>query len=106
MAGFDDRKKAAESKFALDGEKEFKAHARRNKMLGLWLAEQMGLSGSDAEAYARQVIASDFEEPGEEDVFRKVWADIQEKKLDISEHRVRRHMAEFLDKARAEIASE
>lgn len=106
MAGFDDRKKAAESKFALDGEKEFRAHARRNKMLGLWVAEQMGLSGAEADAYAKQVVAADFEEPGEEDVFRKVWADIQEKGLDISEHRVRSHMAEFLEQARAQIASE
>ncbi|WP_416898308.1 MAG: DUF1476 domain-containing protein [Minwuia sp.] len=106
MAGFDDRKKAAETKFALDGEKEFKAQARRNKLLGLWLAEQMGMSGADADAYAKQVIASDFEEPGDEDVFRKVWADVQEYKLDISEHRLRRHMQEFLEEARAQVAQE
>ena len=106
MAGFDDRKKAAETKFALDGEKEFKAQARRNKMLGLWLAEQMGLKGADADAYAKQVIAADFEEPGDEDVFRKVWGDVQSHNLDISEHRLRRHMQEFLEEARAQIAQE
>ncbi|PJK30637.1 DUF1476 domain-containing protein [Minwuia thermotolerans] len=106
MAGFDDRKKAAESKFALDGEKEFRAQARRNKLLGLWIAEQMGLSGAEADAYAKQVIAADFEETGDEDVFRKCWADIQEQGLDISEHRLRSHMADFLQKARAQIASE
>jgi hypothetical protein len=106
MAGFDDRKKAAETKFALDGEKEFKAQARRNKMLGLWVAEQMGLTGGDADAYAKQVIAADFEEPGDEDVFRKVWGDIKEHNLDISEHRLRRHMAELLEQARAQVAQE
>ncbi|WP_417515596.1 DUF1476 domain-containing protein [Minwuia sp.] len=106
MSGFDDRKKAAESKFALDGEKEFKAQARRNKLLGLWLAEQIGLTGDDADAYARQVVASDFEEPGDEDVFRKVWADVQANKLDLSEHRVRRQMQELLEQARAQIAQE
>lgn len=106
MTGFDDRKKAAESKFALDSEKEFKAQARRNKLLGLWLAGQMGLSGADADAYAREVIAADFDEPGEEDVFRKVMADVQAKGLDISEHRIRREMADLLVEARSQIASE
>lgn len=106
MAGFDDRKKAAEGKFALDSEKEFKATARRNKLLGLWLAEQMGMSGADADAYAREVIASDFEEPGEEDVYRKVKADIDKKGLDISEHRLRKQMADLLEDARRQIASE
>ncbi|MDF1721635.1 MAG: DUF1476 domain-containing protein [Minwuia sp.] len=106
MAGFDERKNAAEGKFALDGEKEFKATARRNKMLGLWLAEQMGMSGADADGYAREVIASDFEEPGDEDVYRKVKADIDAKGLDISEHRLRRQMVELLEEARRQIAAE
>ncbi len=106
MAGFDERKNAAEGKFALDSEKEFKATARRNKMLGLWLAEQMGMSGADAEAYAREVIASDFEEPGDEDVYRKVKGDIDAKGLDISEHRLRRQMTELLEEARRQIATE
>jgi len=106
MAGFDDRKKAAETKFALDGEKEFKAQARRNKKLGLWLAEKMGVTGDAATAYAREVIASDFDEPGDEDVFRKVWGDVEKHKLDLSEHQVRRTMAELLEQARAEVAQE
>ncbi len=106
MAGFDDRKKAAEGKFALDSEKEFKATARRNKLLGLWLAEQMGMSGADADAYAREVIASDFEEPGDEDVYRKVMGDIEKKGLDISEHRLRKQMADLLEDARRQIAAE
>jgi len=106
MAGFDDRKKAAETKFALDGEKEFKAQARRNKLLGLWVAEHLGLSGADADAYAKQVIAADFEEPGDEDVFRKVWGDIQKHNVDLSEHRVRKQMQELLEEARAQVSQE
>ena len=72
MSNFDDREKAQEAKYAHDQEISFKANARRNKLLGLWVAEQLGLSGDAADAYAREVIESDFEEPGDEDVFRKV----------------------------------
>jgi len=106
MAGFDDRKKAAESKFAHDSEKEFKAQARRNKLLGLWAAEQMAIAGADAEAYAKEVVAADFDEPGDEDVYRKVMGDFQAKGVDVSEHRLRRQMAELLDEARRQVASE
>ena len=63
MTAFDDRKTAAEAKFAHDQEFQFKTIARRNKLLGLWAAEQMGISGADAEAYAKQVVIADFEEP-------------------------------------------
>jgi hypothetical protein len=103
MTNFNDREKAQEAKYANDQELSFKSSARRNKLLGLWVAEQLGLSGDDAEAYARDVIASDFEETGEEDVFRKVWADLQAKSVDISEHRVRGHMAELLVEATRQI---
>ena len=72
MTAFDDRKTAAEAKFAHDQEFQFKTIARRNKLLGLWAAEQMGISGADAEAYAKQVVIADFEEPGDADVLRKV----------------------------------
>ena len=106
MAGFDDRENTFERKFAHDEETKFKINARRNRLLGLWAAEQMGLSGESAEAYAKQVVRADFDEPGEEDVFRKVWADLQEKKVDVSEHRVRRHMAELLETARQQVTSE
>ena len=99
MTNFNDREKAQEAKYANDQELSFKAHARRNKLLGLWVAEQLGLSGDDADAYARDVIASDFEETGEEDVFRKVWGDSQAKSVDVSEHRVRGQMAELLVEA-------
>ncbi|HCR66477.1 MAG TPA: DUF1476 domain-containing protein, partial [Oceanicaulis sp.] len=68
MSGFDDRENAFENKFAHDQELEFKAVARRNKLLGLWAAELMGLTGDDAEAYGKEVVKADFEEAGDEDV--------------------------------------
>ena len=79
MTTFDNREKDFEAKFKHDAELKFKATARRNKLLGLWAAEQLGMDGDDADAYARQVIESDFEEPGEEDVFRKVFGDLEAK---------------------------
>ena len=79
MTAFDDRKTAAEAKFTHDQEFQFKTIARRNKLLGLWAAEQMGISGEDAEAYAKQVVISDFEEPGDADVLRKVLGDLTDK---------------------------
>jgi hypothetical protein len=103
MTNFNDREKAQEAKYANDQELSFKSNARRNKLLGLWVAEQLGLSGDDADAYARDVIASDFEEVGDEDVFRKVWGDLQAKSIDISEHRVRGQMAELLTEATRQI---
>ncbi|KAK0329152.1 hypothetical protein LTR94_037929, partial [Friedmanniomyces endolithicus] len=71
MTTFDDREKAFEAKFVLDQEQEFKAAARRNKMLGLWAADKMGLSPESADQYAAAVVRADFEQPGDEDVFRK-----------------------------------
>ena len=76
MNTFDDRKKAAEAKFKHDQEFQFKVIARRNKLLGLWAAEKMGIAGDDAEAYAKQVVMADFEEPGDDDVVRKVRGDL------------------------------
>lgn len=99
MTQFDDREKAYESKFARDEELRFKATARRNKLLGLWAAELMGIEGDAATAYAVEVIKSDFEEAGDEDVYRKVKGDLDEKGLDISEHRVRKAMVELMDEA-------
>lgn len=75
MTTFDDREKSFENKFALDEELKFKINNRRNKLLGLWAAEQLGKSGAEAEAYAKEVVMSDFEEPGEEDMIRKILAD-------------------------------
>ena len=103
MSNFNDREKAQEAKYAQDQEITFKATARRNKLLGIWVAEQLGLSGDDSEAYARDVVAADFEEAGDEDVFRKVWGDLQGKSVDISEHRVRRQMEELMVEATRQI---
>jgi len=99
MSGFDDRKKAQEGKFAHDQETLFKATARRNKLLGLWAAGKIGLSGEAAEAYAKEVVKADFEEKGDEDVFRKVKADLDAKSAGVSEHQIRREMETLLQTA-------
>src|SRR6056297_1089665 len=76
MSTFDDRENAVENKYAHDEEMKFKAEARRNKLLGLWAAELMGKTGPEADAYAKEVVLSDFEEAGHEDVVRKVAGDL------------------------------
>ncbi|MHA7851393.1 DUF1476 domain-containing protein [Roseovarius sp.] len=76
MSTFDDRENAFENKFAHDEEMKFRAEARRNKLLGLWAAELLGKTGGDADAYAKEVVLSDFEEAGHEDVVRKVAGDL------------------------------
>ena len=102
----DDRKKAFEDKYARDKELQFKVGARRNKLLGLWAAEQMGLKGDTAAAYAKSVIESDFEEAGDEDVFRKVMGDLKAQKVDVSDHRLRKRMEELLTEAREQLMKE
>jgi hypothetical protein len=104
MTGFDNREKAEEAKFAHDQDLAFKANARRNKLLGLWAAELMGLAGAAAEDYARTVVASDFEKSGDEDVFAKVRKDLDAKGVAQSDHQLRRKMDELLDEAKAQIA--
>ncbi len=106
MSGFDERKKGFEGKFAHDEQLKFKAEARRNKLLGLWAAELMGLSGDDAADYAKAVIKADFEEPGDEDVFRKVRQDFDEKGVDQSDHQLRRTMDELMQTAIDQIQNE
>ncbi|HEY9212843.1 MAG TPA: DUF1476 domain-containing protein [Ancylobacter sp.] len=96
MSTFDNREDAFEAKYAHDEALRFKAHARRNKALGLWAAEKLGLTGEAADAYARTLIEVDLEEAGDEDVYRKVKADLDAKGLDVSEHRIRRTMEELL----------
>ena len=98
-----DREEAFEKKFAHDEELRFKAEARRNKLLGLWAAEKLGKTGDDAETYAREVIAADFEEPGDEDVFRKVRGDFDAAGVDQSDHQIRRTMDELMAQAVKEI---
>jgi hypothetical protein len=101
MSTFNDRERAFENKFAHDAEMQFKAFARRNKKLGLWAAGLLGKTGSDVESYAMEVIRSDFEEEGHEDVFRKVAADLDGK---ADEATIRTKMAELLAEAKAELA--
>ncbi|MGQ2906833.1 MAG: DUF1476 domain-containing protein [Aliihoeflea sp.] len=91
-----DREEGFERKFAHDEELKFKAMARRNKLLGLWAAEKLGKNGDEADAYAREVVASDFEEAGDHDVFRKIRKDFDEGGVQQSDHQIRRTMEELL----------
>ena len=100
MTTFDDREKAFEAKYALDQEQEFKAIARRNRMLGLWAAEKMGLSSESADQYAAAVVRADFEQPGDEDVFRKVAGDFKASGLSVSEGEIRSKIDELASIAR------
>lgn len=106
MNSFDDRKRAFESKFQHDQELLFRIANRRNKLLGLWAAELLGMQGSDAQAYAKEVIASDFEKPGDEDVHDKVAADLEGAQIDLSDHRLRKKMDELLQVAHDQIMKE
>lgn len=106
MTTFDSRKDGFEKKFAHDEELQFKATARRNKLLGRWAAEKMGLSGDAVESYAKEVVAADFEEAGDDDVVRKVMADFKAKNVDQSEHQVRRTMDELMGEAIAQIQAQ
>lgn len=103
---FDKRGKGFESKWAHDEALRFKVYARRNKLLGVWAAGEMGISGAGVDAYAKEVIASDFEKAGEEDVFAKVRKDFDAKGIALSDHLIRRQMEELLETAKAQIESE
>ena len=106
MTTFDDREKAFEDKYKHDQELQFKVGVRRNKLLGLWLAELLGLEGADAEAYAKEVVSADFEEPGEEDLVRKVMGDLAAKNVELSDHRLRKKMDELIAVAKEQIMTE
>lgn len=103
MTSFDERENAMENKFAHDEELRFKAEARANKLLGMWAAERLGKSGDEAAAYAMEVVKSDFEEPGIEDVLRKVVGDLDGQ---VSMEDVATKRAECLDEAKAQIMAE
>ena len=103
MSTFDERENAFENKFAHDAEIRFKVEARRNKLLGMWAADLLGKTGEDAEAYAREVVKSDFEEAGDEDVFRKVSGDLG---AAASEADIRAKMAELMATAKSQILEE
>jgi hypothetical protein len=106
MTTFDKREEGFEKKFAHDEELKFKATARRNKLLGLWAAEKFGLSGDDASAYAMDVVRADFEETGDEDVFRKIRGDFDAKGIAQSNHQIRRTMDELLATAVEQVQRE
>ena len=100
---FDKREEGFEKKFAHDEELRFKANARRNRMLGLWAAEKLGLSGDAANAYAKEVVMSDFEEGADHDVLKKVRKDLDAKGIAHSEQDLRRVMNDFMEKAIADL---
>ncbi len=103
MTTFDDRENAYEAKFALDAQLQFRAEARRNKLLGLWAADLMGKADAEAAAYAKEVVASDFEEAGDEDVYRKVAADLGDL---ADEQTIRTKMIELTAVAKKQIIDE
>ena len=103
MTTFDKRESAFEDKFAHDADMQFKVNARRNKLLGMWAAERLKLTPEEADAYAKSVIAADFEEVGDEDVFRKVFGDITAAGVPVTEHEVRAQMDALLDTAKRQI---
>ena len=103
MTTFDKREEGFEKKFAHDEELRFKATARRNKLLGAWAAEKLGFSGTEADAYAKEVVMVDFEEAGDDDVFRKLRKDFDAKGVTQSDHQIRRTMDELMEQAIAQV---
>jgi hypothetical protein len=103
MTTFDKREEGFEKQFAHDEELRFKATARRNKLVGLWAAEKLGLSGAEAEAYAKEVVVAALEKSGDDAVFRKIRADFDAKGIAQSDHQIRRTMDEMMAKAVAAV---
>lgn len=107
MTTFDERESSFEAKFKHDKELQFKVTARRNRLLGLWAANLLGIHGAEAEAYAKDVVKADFATPGDHDVLHKVLGDFQAKSVEMSEHRLRKQMDDLMriahDQIRAEV---
>lgn len=103
MSSFDKREEGFEKKYALDEEQKFKAEARRNRLLGMWAAEKLGITGDAATAYAKEVVASDFEEAGDGDVLRKVMGDFKAKSVALTEQELRARMDELMGTAVAQV---
>ena len=103
MTTFDKREEGFEKKFALDEEQRFKATARRNKLVGHWAAQKLGLAGDDAETYAKAVVMADLEAGGGDNVFRKLRTDFDAKSVDLSDHQIRRTMDELMEQAVAQV---
>jgi hypothetical protein len=106
MSSFDDREKGFEAKFRLDQEAQFRVNARRNKLLGLWAAAQMGLTGADAEAYARDVVTADFQRAGDSDVIEKVVTDLKAKNVPVTDADIRAQLDRLAKTARDQIIAE
>lgn len=106
MSGFEDREKGFEAKYRLDEETKFRVRARRNKLLGLWLAKQFGLAGDAADAYAKEVVAADLEKPGDDDVIEKVMTDIRARGAAIDAKAVAKELAALETTAREQILTE
>jgi hypothetical protein len=106
MTTFDERENAFERKFAHDEELRFRATARRNKLFGLWAADKLGLSGAEAGDYAKSVIRADFQEPGDDDVLRKVKGDFEAKGVDQSDHQLQRTLTDMMAEALRQIENE
>jgi len=106
MSQFDKRQEGFEKKFALDEELKFKAEARRNRLLGLWVAEKIGLTGDAATAYAKEVVAADFEEAGDDDVVRKVSKDLADKGVELTANEIRAKMNELFAEAVAQVKAQ
>ncbi len=103
MSTFDKREEGFESKFAHDEELRFKARARRNKLIGLWAAEKLGMTGADAQTYAASIVSADLDKPNSDIVFSTLRKDFDEKGVAQSDHQIRRTMDEAMEKAIAEI---
>ena len=106
MTTFDDRERQEETRYKHQQEIAFKARNRGNKLFGLWIAEQLGLSGEAAENYARDVVVADFDLPGDEDIFAKVRADLEAKSIEISDHILDKRLQEFRQIAAEQIKTE
>ena len=100
MSSFDEREKSFEKKFVHDEELQFKVNAKRNKYLGEWAAEKLGKLDINKEAYIQEVIKSDFSEPGDEDVFRKIQSDFKKASISISDSEIREQMNSLLERAK------
>ena len=100
MSKFDEREKGFEKKFIRDEELQFKVNAKRNKYLGEWAAEKLGKSDIDKEAYVQEVIKSDFTEPGDEDVFRKIQSDFKQASINTPDSEIREQMISLLERAK------
>ena len=106
MTTFDEREKSFENKFKRDQELQFKVRARRNKLLGLWAAGKMGVTGAEAEAYAKEVVSADFQKPGEDDVVEKIVGDTKAKGGAVTDADVRREMDRLMAEAKRQIMGE